>query len=200
MLPIWNDVCAKNYNKSLDHRSFYFKQADKKNLSGKGMTQEIKEVSDKKKTADDTIGARMSKSPGESPDLTFEYTDRNVHDDTYAVTRFSAREIMSGEPANKVMTFYRDFLEPFFKIKRDNEDDFKDNTAERCAKVVKAAEANASPGGKKKGKKGGNHRKTRTRTKTKRRAWRRNQTKKPWTKATRKRRKKQIRMTKASRV
>ena len=155
MLPIWNDVCAKNYNKSLDHRSFYFKQADKKNLSGKGMTQEIKEVSDKKKTADDTIGARMSKSPGESPDLTFEYTDRNVHDDTYAVTRFSAREIMSGEPANKVMTFYRDFLEPFFKIKRDNEDDFKDNTAERCAKVVKAAEANASPGGKKKGKKGG---------------------------------------------
>lgn len=154
MLPTWNDVCAKNYNKSLDHRSFYFKQADKKNLSGKGMTQEIKEVSDKKKTADDAIGARASKSPGESPDLTFEYAERNVHDDVYAVTRFSAREMMSGDPANKVMTFYRDFLEPFFKIKRDNEDDFKDMTAENCAKAVKTAEANASPNGKKKGKKG----------------------------------------------
>lgn len=155
MLPTWNDVCAKNYNKSLDHRSFYFKQADKKNLSGKGMTQEIKEVSDKKKTADDAIGARAAKPPGASPDLIFEYADRNVHDDVYAITRFSAREMMSGEPANKVMTFYRDFLEPFFKIKRDNEDDFKDRTADNCAKAVKAAEANASPGGKKKGKKGG---------------------------------------------
>jgi len=155
MLPTWNDVCAKNYNKSLDHRSFYFKQADKKNLSGKGMTQEIKEVSDKKKTADDAIGPRAAKPPGASPDLIFEYADRNVHDDVYAIARFSAREMMSGEPANKVMTFYRDFVEPFFKIKRDNEDDFKDRTADNCAKAVKAAEANASPGGKKKGKKGG---------------------------------------------
>ena len=154
MLPTWNEVCAKNYNKSLDHRSFYFKQADKKNLSTKGMTQEIKEVSDKKKTDDAAIGARVSKPPGESPDLTFEYNDRSVHDDVYAVARFSAREMMSGEPANKVMAFYRDFLEPFFKVHREHEDDFKDMSADICAKAIKAAEAEEDSPSKKKGKKG----------------------------------------------
>ena len=159
------------------------------------MTQEIKEVSDKKKTADDAIGARASKSPGESPDLTFEYAERNVHDDVYAVTRFSAREMMSGDPANKVMTFYRDFLEPFFKIKRDNEDDFKDMTAENCAKAVKTAEANASPNGKKKGKKGASKDSKKKSSEDddadedKDEEMEKNRIKKPWTKVTRKRKK-----------
>lgn len=34
---VWADVYAKNHYKSLDHRSFYFKQLDSKNLSAKGM-------------------------------------------------------------------------------------------------------------------------------------------------------------------
>lgn len=33
---VWADVYAKNHYKSLDHRSFYFKQQDSKNLSAKG--------------------------------------------------------------------------------------------------------------------------------------------------------------------
>lgn len=33
---IWAEVYAKNYHKSLDYRSFYFKQQDTKNLSAKG--------------------------------------------------------------------------------------------------------------------------------------------------------------------
>ncbi|KAJ8908667.1 hypothetical protein NDN08_005372 [Rhodosorus marinus] len=41
MNKIWREVCEKNYYKSLDHRSFYFKQADKKELSAKSMIQEI---------------------------------------------------------------------------------------------------------------------------------------------------------------
>lgn len=32
---VWADVYAKNHHKSLDHRSFYFKQQDSKNLSTK---------------------------------------------------------------------------------------------------------------------------------------------------------------------
>jgi paired amphipathic helix protein Sin3a len=32
---IWREVNEKNYYKSLDHQSFYFKQNDKKNLSSK---------------------------------------------------------------------------------------------------------------------------------------------------------------------
>lgn len=32
---VWADIYAKNHYKSLDHRSFYFKQQDSKNLSTK---------------------------------------------------------------------------------------------------------------------------------------------------------------------
>lgn len=32
---VWADIYAKNHYKSLDHRSFYFKQQDSKNLSSK---------------------------------------------------------------------------------------------------------------------------------------------------------------------
>ncbi|RRT65983.1 hypothetical protein B296_00010952 [Ensete ventricosum] len=34
---VWAEIYAKNYHKSLDHRSFYFKQQDSKSLSTKGM-------------------------------------------------------------------------------------------------------------------------------------------------------------------
>lgn len=33
---VWAEIYAKNYHKSLDHRSFYFKQQDSKSLSAKG--------------------------------------------------------------------------------------------------------------------------------------------------------------------
>ncbi|KAG4403132.1 hypothetical protein GLYMA_01G038300v4 [Glycine max] len=33
---VWGEIYAKNYHKSLDHRSFYFKQQDTKSLSTKG--------------------------------------------------------------------------------------------------------------------------------------------------------------------
>ena len=33
---VWADIYTKNYHRSLDHRSFYFKQQDSKNLSAKG--------------------------------------------------------------------------------------------------------------------------------------------------------------------
>ena len=38
MNKVWAEVYAKNYHKSLDHRSFHFKQQDKKRLSAKGDT------------------------------------------------------------------------------------------------------------------------------------------------------------------
>jgi paired amphipathic helix protein Sin3a len=44
MNKVWAEVYLKNYHKSLDHRSFYFKQLDKKSTSQKGMLAEIREV------------------------------------------------------------------------------------------------------------------------------------------------------------
>ena len=36
---VWAEIYAKNYHKSLDHRSFYFKQQDSKSSSTKGNLQ-----------------------------------------------------------------------------------------------------------------------------------------------------------------
>mmetsp|Transcript_17762 Transcript_17762/g.45091 ORF Transcript_17762/g.45091 Transcript_17762/m.45091 type:complete len:753 (+) Transcript_17762:514-2772(+) len=41
MNKIWREVCEKNFFKALDHRSFNFKQADKKELSTKALLQEV---------------------------------------------------------------------------------------------------------------------------------------------------------------
>ena len=39
MGPQWRKVYEQNYHRSLDHRSFYFKQVDKRHLGAKGMLQ-----------------------------------------------------------------------------------------------------------------------------------------------------------------
>ena len=39
MKPLFGKVFQQNYHKSLDHRSFYFKQTDKKTLGHKSMIQ-----------------------------------------------------------------------------------------------------------------------------------------------------------------
>ena len=140
LTPVWVDVYEKNYNKSLDHRSFYFKQTDKKALSAKGMTGEIKEVWEKRRNSDDTIGQSnncTSFTSCISPDLTFTYADRKVHDDIYAVLKFSTREMMNSDHAERVMKTWRIFVEPFFGItRRDPEGDYHDDSAEQAAFLV----------------------------------------------------------------
>jgi paired amphipathic helix protein Sin3a len=138
MMPIWTDVYKKNYAKSLDHQSFYFKQMDKKALSAKGMTQEIKDLNDKKKTADENVGRGMP--PIEEPDLELDFSDARVHDDVYAVIKFSTREMLSVEQGERVLTLYRNFLESFFNVTRSSADDFKDSAAEAAANFVRGTE------------------------------------------------------------
>jgi hypothetical protein len=43
MNKLWRKVFEQNYHKSLDHRSFYFKQSDKKSLMPKAMLQEVRD-------------------------------------------------------------------------------------------------------------------------------------------------------------
>jgi hypothetical protein len=45
MNKLWRKVFEQNYHKSLDHRSFYFKQSDKKSLMPKAMLQEVSALS-----------------------------------------------------------------------------------------------------------------------------------------------------------
>jgi len=45
MNKTWKQMMEKNYQKSLDHRSFYFKQGDRKLLSLKPLVSEIRDIS-----------------------------------------------------------------------------------------------------------------------------------------------------------
>jgi len=145
MRRVWAEVYEKNYNKSLDHRSFYFKQADKKALAAKGMLAEIRELSERRKQAEEGPlggpGAPGARGRGPSPDMTFTYGDRAVHDDVYAIVKFSIGEMMEEEPAQKLLAFWRSFLEPFFGVVRpqDGSAGYQDDVAERAAEEVLAA-------------------------------------------------------------
>ncbi|TMW65986.1 hypothetical protein Poli38472_003751 [Pythium oligandrum] len=67
----WKEVNEKNYHKSLDHSSFYFKQKDKKQTSMKVLVQEAKKKleADEKKASDtkaDAAAIKDNKAPPEA--------------------------------------------------------------------------------------------------------------------------------------
>ncbi|KAK4477405.1 hypothetical protein RD792_016626, partial [Penstemon davidsonii] len=115
---VWADIYSKNHYKSLDHRSFYFKQQDSKNLSTKSLVAEIKEIKEKKQKEDDVLltiaaGSRHSIIPN----LEFEYPDTEVHEDVYKIIEYSCEEVCSTkEQLNKVLRFWTTFLEPMLGV------------------------------------------------------------------------------------
>ncbi|ESQ41476.1 hypothetical protein EUTSA_v10012461mg [Eutrema salsugineum] len=110
---VWSDVYAKNHYKSLDHRSFYFKQQDSKNLSAKALVSEIKDLKEKSQKEDDVL---LSISAGYRqpiiPHLEYEYLDRTIHEDLFKLVQFSCEEICSTkEQIGKVLRLWANFLE-----------------------------------------------------------------------------------------
>ncbi|KAL0874369.1 hypothetical protein Bca101_024074 [Brassica carinata] len=110
---VWADVYAKNHYKSLDHRSFYFKQQDSKNLSAKAMVTEIKDLKEKSQKEDD---AALSISAGYRqpivPHFEYEYLDRTIHEDLFKLVQFSCEEICSSkEQISKVLRLWNNFME-----------------------------------------------------------------------------------------
>lgn len=126
---VWAEIYAKNHHKSLDHRSFYFKQQDAKNLSTKGLIAEIKEISEKKKKEDDIITASCAGNKREVfPDMEFEYLDSEIQEDLYQMIKFSCGEMCtSSDHVEKVMKIYTSFLEKMLGVKsrRDAEEGIK---------------------------------------------------------------------------
>eukprot|EP00252_Welwitschia_mirabilis_P014418 TRINITY_DN3168_c0_g1_i2.p1 TRINITY_DN3168_c0_g1~~TRINITY_DN3168_c0_g1_i2.p1 ORF type:complete len:1345 (-),score=339.72 TRINITY_DN3168_c0_g1_i2:26-4060(-) len=113
MNKVWADVYAKNYSKSLDHRSFYFKQQDRKSLSTKALLQEIKELHDKRRKEDEILLAiAAGNNRSLIPHLKFDYPDPSIHEDLYKIIKYSSDEVCSNtEMANKVMRVWNVFLE-----------------------------------------------------------------------------------------
>ncbi|KAK4784384.1 hypothetical protein SAY86_018752 [Trapa natans] len=114
---VWAEIYAKNYHKSLDHRSFYFKQQDTKSLSTKALLAEIKEISEKKKKEEDAI---LSIAAGNrqtvTPYLKFEYRDPDIHEDLYQLIKYSCAEVCSAEQVDAVMKIWCTFLEPMLGV------------------------------------------------------------------------------------
>uniref|UniRef100_A0A7N0U8T1 Histone deacetylase interacting domain-containing protein n=1 Tax=Kalanchoe fedtschenkoi TaxID=63787 RepID=A0A7N0U8T1_KALFE len=115
---VWADIYSKNHYKSLDHRSFYFKQQDSKNLSTKSLVTEIKEIKEAKQKEHDVL---LTIAAGQKrpiiPNLEFEYPDPEIHENLYKLVHYSCEEICSTkEQLSKVMRLWTSFLEPMLGI------------------------------------------------------------------------------------
>ncbi|KAL1218756.1 Paired amphipathic helix protein Sin3-like 5 [Cardamine amara subsp. amara] len=113
---VWAEVYAKNHHKSLDHRSFYFKQQDSKNLSTKGLVAEIKDISERKHKEDPLHAIAVGTKPSFSPDVEFSYTDAQLHGDLYQLIKYYCEEICANEQSDRVMKLWENFLEPMFGV------------------------------------------------------------------------------------
>ncbi|KAJ8773731.1 hypothetical protein K2173_006381 [Erythroxylum novogranatense] len=114
---VWAEIYSKNYHKSLDHRSFYFKQQDSKSLSMKALLAEIKEISEKKRKEDDALLAFAAGNRRPIiPNLEFDYPDGDTHENIYQLIKYSCGEVCSTEQLNKVMKIWTTFLEPMLGV------------------------------------------------------------------------------------
>ncbi|KOM29205.1 hypothetical protein LR48_Vigan636s000400 [Vigna angularis] len=114
---VWAEIYSKNYHKSLDHRSFYFKQQDTKSLSTKALLAEIKEISEKKRKEDDVLLAIAAGNRRPIlPNLEFKYSDLDIHEDLYQLVKYSCGEICTTEHVDKVMKVWTTFLEPMLCV------------------------------------------------------------------------------------
>lgn len=151
---VWADIYAKNYHKSLDHRSFYFKQQDSKNLGTKALLAEIKEISEKKRKEDDVLLAIAAGSRRPIiPNLEFEYSDPDIHEDLYQLIKYSCGEMCTTEQLDKVMKIWTTFLEPMFGVPsrpqgaEDTEDVVKSKNNPVRNGAASVGESEGSPGG-----------------------------------------------------
>ncbi|KAK1326557.1 Paired amphipathic helix protein Sin3-like 3 [Acorus calamus] len=137
---VWAEIYAKNYHKSLDHRSFYFKQQDAKNLSTKTLLAEIKEISEKKRKEDDALLAIAAGNRRPIvPNIELQYTDSGVHEDLYQVIKYSCGEIWT--------TFLEDILgvPSHPRGVEDTEDVVRAKTHSSKSSIQNAGESDGSP-------------------------------------------------------
>ncbi|KVH97754.1 hypothetical protein Ccrd_000113, partial [Cynara cardunculus var. scolymus] len=114
---VWAEIYAKNYHKSLDHRSFYFKQQDSKSLSAKALLAEIKEISEEK-AKDGNLYQHFAsgKRQDSMPHQEFKYCDLDVHEDVYQLMKYYVPQNCTPEQFDKVMKIWTTFVEPMFSV------------------------------------------------------------------------------------
>lgn len=114
MNKIWREVYKDNYYKSLDHRSFYFKQVDKKGLSPKAFLQEMRSAQE---------AALMD--PALSPLLSFLMPDLDIHTDILMVISKSAASELYEVAEARVRKFFTVVLHVFLGLRQRSADEIK---------------------------------------------------------------------------
>ncbi|GFH17943.1 HDAC_interact domain-containing protein [Haematococcus lacustris] len=125
MTRAWRKIYEQNYPRSLDHRSFYFKQQEKKNMMTKAMVAEIKEAADRRK-ADEQQLRILSMAhryvmpavpqPNGNTDLSFVYADRTIFEDVYHVLRIAIQQTLHAGAREQVLLLYLQHVEAVFGI------------------------------------------------------------------------------------
>ncbi|KAJ3692453.1 hypothetical protein LUZ60_012803 [Juncus effusus] len=115
---VWAEIYSKNYHKSLDHRSFYFKQQDTKSLSTKALLGEIKEINEKQRKDADLLAAISAGNTRPlQPDMDFSYPDPEIHNDLYKIIKYSCGEVCTSvDQSEKIMRMWTEFLEPMLGV------------------------------------------------------------------------------------
>ncbi|KAM7252050.1 hypothetical protein ACFE04_023933 [Oxalis oulophora] len=113
---VWAEIYAKTYHKSLDHCSFNFKQQDSKSLSTKALLAEIKELSEKKHKEDVLLSIAAGNRRPIIPNLEFEFSDPEVHEDLFHLIQYSCGEMCTTDQFDKIMKIWTTFLEPLLGV------------------------------------------------------------------------------------
>lgn len=113
----WKDTNEKNFHKSLDHCSFYFKQQDKKQLSAKGLVNEAKEHLEKQQSA--TPESESSTSSKWGYHFSFEFPDPSIHKQAYAILNFATEQSCSSADKVRIAKLWKQYLLPFLNLPDD---------------------------------------------------------------------------------
>lgn len=117
------------------------------------MLAEIKEISEKKRKDDDVLLtiAAGSRRPI-CPNLEYEFSDPDIHEDLYQLIKYSCGEVCTTEQLDKVMKIWTTFIEPMLGVPcrpqgvEDTEDVVKaKNDSVKSGSAI-VAESNGSPG------------------------------------------------------
>jgi paired amphipathic helix protein Sin3a len=120
MMPRWQGIFRENYAKSLDHRSFYFKQAEKKDLMPRLLVQEARDAADKARSERVAVllalAGRCDFALRVAPHLSLPYDDAGVAADCDAIVQMGIDNMLAADAAAKVRGMYHSFVEAFLEL------------------------------------------------------------------------------------
>ncbi|KAG7400367.1 Paired amphipathic helix protein Sin3b [Phytophthora boehmeriae] len=145
----WKEVNEKNYHKSLDHSSFYFKQKDKKQTSMKTMMQEAKKKLEVEEKRTDATKLESSASPStvsatavvsaktvpQASDIadalkkeqaasalkppTTTDIKITIHKEAFGLLSYAAEKNLSVADKEKISKVWQSFFFPFFHLEEE---------------------------------------------------------------------------------